>query len=72
MSAFRVFSGTPATRLPRVFCYFDDIVWPERACYNEFTGEYLAIREFNEQRALQEYCMNIRRNAPLGENEMPL
>jgi hypothetical protein len=29
--AFRIFSGAPSTRLPRVQCYFDDILWPERA-----------------------------------------
>ena len=33
----------------RVFCYFDDLFWPERACYSEFTGEYAAIRDFNSQ-----------------------
>ncbi len=49
VNALRVFGGAASTRLPRVFCYFDDIVWPERACYNDFTGEYLAIREFNDQ-----------------------
>ena len=25
--------------LPRVYCYFDDIIWPARACHNEYTGE---------------------------------
>jgi hypothetical protein len=29
--AFRIFSGAPSSRLPRVQCYFDDILWPERA-----------------------------------------
>jgi hypothetical protein len=53
VSAFRIFGGASSTRLPRVFCYFDDILWPERACYNDFTGEYLAIREFNEQHSRQ-------------------
>jgi hypothetical protein len=102
-AAFRIFAGAVETRLPRVYCYFDDIVWPERACYNEFTGEYLAIGEFNEQHDRQkiakiphlhrmrpypadwneqlyvfhdfdhpEYCTNIRRNGPLGENEMAI
>ena len=47
--AFRILGGPQHTRLPRVFCYFDDILWPERACYNEFTGELLAIREFNTE-----------------------
>src|SRR5205823_1690473 len=45
--AFGLFEGPPHTRLPRVFCYFDDTVEPERACHNEYTGELCAIREFN-------------------------
>lgn len=48
MKAFKVFDASSQTRLPRVFCYFDDIIWPEYACYNDFSGELLAIREFNE------------------------
>ena len=103
VDAFRIFEGSASTRLPRVLCYFDDIVWPERAYYNDFTGEYLAIREFNEHHPRQkiaaiphlhrmrqypadwneqlyvfhdfdhpEYCTNIRRNGPLGENEMAI
>jgi hypothetical protein len=43
--ALKVFDGSARTRLPRVTCYS---VWPERACHNEFVGELLAIREFNE------------------------
>jgi hypothetical protein len=35
-------------RLPRVYCYFDDIVWPPYACHNEYIGELCAIREFNQ------------------------
>ncbi len=46
--AFRIFDFGEETRLPRVYCYFDDIIWPERACHNEYTGELCAIREFNE------------------------
>ena len=34
--------------LPRVFCYFDDVAGGPAYCYNEFTGELLAINEFNE------------------------
>jgi len=48
VQAFRIFDGSATTRLPRVFCYFDDMIWPERAVHNEFVGELLAIREFNE------------------------
>jgi len=48
-SAFRILKGRPETRLPRIYCYFDDVIWPERACHNEYTGELCAIREFNEE-----------------------
>ena len=34
--------------LPRVFCYFDDIIGSEDELYNDFTGERLAINEFND------------------------
>lgn len=33
--------------LPRVICYFDDTVGPHEELHSEFTGELLAIREFN-------------------------
>jgi hypothetical protein len=49
MQAFKVFDGNESTRLPRVFCYFDDIIWPERACFNEFTGECGALNQFNSE-----------------------
>jgi hypothetical protein len=48
--ALRIFDGGAATRLPRVFCYFDDIIWPETACHNEHVGELCAIRDFNSCR----------------------
>jgi hypothetical protein len=33
--------------LPRVFSYFDDTIGDELSLYNDFTGERLAINEFN-------------------------
>ena len=48
-AAFHLFDGGPSTRLPRVYCYFDDITGPEIACMNEYVGELLAINEFNAQ-----------------------
>jgi hypothetical protein len=51
VQAFRIFEGRQSTRLPRILCYFDDILWPDRACYSDYTGEYLAINEFNETHA---------------------
>ena len=47
--ALTAFDLPASTRLPRVYCYFDDIVYPELACHNEWTGELCAIREFNEE-----------------------
>jgi hypothetical protein len=46
-AALKILDGPPDTRLPRLCCYFDDIVWPEEACYNEYVGEFLAINEYN-------------------------
>ena len=55
--AFRMFDNDDAnTRLPRTYCYFDDIIWPEHACYNEYLGELCAIREFNEAHEHQKIC----------------
>jgi hypothetical protein len=42
--AFKVFC---APSLPRVICYFDDVMNAE-ALQNEFTGELIAIKEFND------------------------
>jgi hypothetical protein len=42
--ALRIFTSTHGSLLPRVYCYFDDIIG---CTYSEFTGERLAIREFN-------------------------
>jgi len=47
--ALRLFDCAEAYRLPRIFCYFDDITGDEAELYNDFTGERLAIREFNER-----------------------
>jgi hypothetical protein len=51
--AFALLEGSPETRLPRIYCYFDDIMWPVTACHNEWTGELCAIREFNLEHEMQ-------------------
>lgn len=48
VAALRMFDGPEKYFLPRVFCYFDDIVGSETELYNDFTGERLAINEFNQ------------------------
>lgn len=35
--------------LPRVLCYFDDTVGPHAEMHSEYSGELLAISEFNER-----------------------
>ena len=54
--AFRLFDAPGYTRLPRVYCYFDDILSSELVCHCEYAGELLAIREFNEEHERQKIC----------------
>jgi hypothetical protein len=63
MQAFRVFEGESATRLPRIYCYFDEIFDPEICCHNEYVGELAAIKDFNSSSADQKVCpLNLLRN----------
>ncbi|MGA3240070.1 MAG: hypothetical protein ABSG03_27670 [Bryobacteraceae bacterium] len=56
-TALRLFENDdPSTRLPRTYCYFDDLVWPEHACHSEYTGELCAIREFNLEHDYKKIC----------------
>jgi hypothetical protein len=54
--SFALFEAPAASRLPRVYCYFDDLIWPEEACHNPYTGEYLAINEFNQEHEQMKIC----------------
>ena len=48
LSALQMLRTTQVERfLPRTLCYLDDIVGPDEACHSEFSGELLAINEFN-------------------------
>lgn len=48
VAAFKIFEQHDDRLLPRIVCYFDDMVGDVDWAYNEFTGELLAIKEFNE------------------------
>jgi len=48
VDALRILESDEKYFLPRVFCYFDDVTGNEISLYNEFTGERLAINEFNQ------------------------
>jgi hypothetical protein len=54
--AFGLFEGGAQTRLPRVYCYMDDIIWPEYACQNKYVGELLAIEQFNAEHEKMKLC----------------
>ncbi|RMF72466.1 MAG: hypothetical protein D6744_16795 [Planctomycetota bacterium] len=46
--ALRLLAADASLLLPRVYCYFDDILG---FTFNDYGGERLAIREFNQQHA---------------------
>jgi hypothetical protein len=50
LEAFKLFDAADPVLLPRVHCYFDDIMG---FTYSEFTGERLAITEFNERHEMR-------------------
>jgi hypothetical protein len=55
--AFRLFENDDTnTRLPRTYCYFDDVLWPAYACHNEYIGQLCAIREFNQEHEYKKIC----------------
>jgi hypothetical protein len=56
--ALTLFDGESSFFLPRVFMYFDDIVGDETWLCNEFTGELLAIEEFNQKHQLKKISKN--------------
>jgi hypothetical protein len=56
--ALTLFDGDCSNFLPRVFMYFDDIVGDDVWLCNEFTGERLAISEFNRQHQSKKICQN--------------
>jgi hypothetical protein len=47
LGALNLFSRSSETRLPRVYCYFDDIIHPVGAMITEHVGELAAIETFN-------------------------
>lgn len=46
-SALKIFESNEKYFLPRLFCYFDDVTGSELELYSDYTGERLAINEFN-------------------------
>jgi hypothetical protein len=57
--ALRLFDADASHFLPRVFMYFDDIIGDDLWLCNEFTGELLAIEEFNLGHAHKKIAHNL-------------
>lgn len=47
MPALTIFDRPADERLPRVYCYLDDIMGDDWELHSRFTGELLAVRDFN-------------------------
>jgi hypothetical protein len=52
VEAFGIFDLPGDAILPRVMCYMDDVIGTTE-CYSDFTGERLAIHEFNQRNDLR-------------------
>ena len=46
--ALKLFDEDEKYFLPRIYCYFDDTVGDETSLYSDYTGQRLAIHEFNQ------------------------
>jgi hypothetical protein len=69
-AAFRIFERGDDESMPRVYCYFDDVAANDLGCMNEYVGELLAIREYNETQAKQKICKfeGLRQSRPRWES----
>ena len=48
VTGLKLFDSDPARFLPRVLCYFDDTNGHAEELFGDYTGERLAIHDFNE------------------------
>lgn len=73
VKAFQLLSAGCELFLPRPLCYFDDIVGDDAELHCEYTGELLAIREFNDRHERRKICplhlLRNKRQRPAGWNE---
>lgn len=49
IGALKLFDSSSDNLLPRVFCHFDDTIGEDDHLHSEWTGQLLAIREFNKK-----------------------
>lgn len=67
ISSFKIFDNDEKYYLPRIFNYFDDILGTELEMYNEFSGELLAIQNYNLKNSSKKIVLN--RNLITSNNE---
>ena len=49
VDGLKLFDAPDQYLLPRIFCYFDDVIGDDIVLYGDHTGERLAINEFNDR-----------------------
>ena len=59
VTGLKLFDSDPARFLPRVLCYFDDTNGHADELFGDYTGERLAIHDFNESHT------KVKRQSPL-------
>lgn len=67
INSFNIFSSDQKNYLPRIFCYFDDIIGNEIEMYGEFNGELAAIKKFNSDNLNKKFSLNQNLIATLNE-----
>lgn len=55
-AVFKMLEADEKYYLPRLFCYFDDISGNEIELFSDYTGERLAITEFNDAHQYAKFC----------------
>ena len=61
MESFRLFDAVPAhpeAFLPRIFCYFDDVIGSDYEMYCSVNGQLAAIEEFNARKGPVQIALN--------------
>jgi hypothetical protein len=53
----KLFDSEPGNLMPRMFCYFDDTIGSDIELYSDFTGERLAIEEYNEANRMRKIAV---------------
>src|SRR3546814_13298931 len=65
--AFAILDGPPETRLPRIFCYFDDLLSSDSGPVGHPVGVPLAHAEFNARRVHGQFTRSGPLAAPTGD-----